>query len=186
MSRCCNDVPERLPALVLLALLLGACGAVSQPAPGMLAIRGARVDAVAPAAVLELALDCQLSGPMQDALEHGIPLTFRIDLAAGRWPTGERMQRTVELRYYPLSRRYQLRESGSDDVRSFTTRAALLAAFGSLRLRLPAELAGLPGGTRLRVGVTLEPAALPGALRLPALFEPAWRLSAKDYAWHAP
>ncbi|MBN8727122.1 MAG: DUF4390 domain-containing protein [Xanthomonadales bacterium] len=179
-------MPEwRLCAVLLLAVLTGGCGALVGQEPGTLAIRAARVEPAAAGAVLDLELDCELSGPMQDALEHGIPLTLRIDLAAGRWPA-ERVERRVELRYYPLSQRYQLRESGHEDVRSFTTRAYLLASLGSLRLDVPAGLARQPAGTRLAVAASLDGAALPGALRLPALFEPAWRLAATEYAWRAP
>ena len=39
----------------------------------------------ADAPMLEIGIDCKLSGPMQDALDHGIPLTFRIRVDAGRW-----------------------------------------------------------------------------------------------------
>ena len=67
-------------------------------------------------------------------------------------------------------------------MRSFATRNWLLAALGSLRLRLPPAFAQLTDGN-LRVRVGIDAAALPGALRLPALFEPAWRLASTDTSW---
>lgn len=168
--------------LLALATLAG-CGVIAEQKPGHLAVRTAHVSALGGTAVLELGLDCQLTGPMQDALDHGIPLTLQIELRAGGWLSKTRATRRVELRYYPLSRRYQLRELGVDDVRSFANPASLVAALGSLRLDLPAAFAHLPRATPLRVSAGLDPGALPGALRLPALFEPAWKLAAKDVTW---
>lgn len=173
-------------ALLLAAGALAACGAIERQRPGTLVVRSAHLVANGTGSMLELALDCRLSGPMQDALDHGIPLTLAIDLGTGRWPHASRARRAIELRYFPLSRRYQLREVGADDVRSFATPAYLMSALGSLRLPLPAAFAELPANTPLRVSVRLDPAALPGALRLPALFEPAWRLASGDHAWAAP
>jgi hypothetical protein len=181
------NVWRRLRACALLAALalLAGCIPFAEQVPGELAVRSAQLRDTAGGAMLDLALDCRLSGPMQDALEHGIPLTLRIDLDAGRRLTRTHRQERqhVELRYFPLSRRYQLREAGSDDVRSFATPASLLAALGTLHLPLPDGFARLPAATPLRVSAALDPAALPGALRLPALFEPAWRLAAEEHAW---
>jgi len=170
--------------MALLALVaLAGCGVIAEQQPGHLAVHAAHLGALGSAAVLELGLDCRLTGPMQDALDHGIPLTLRIDLRAGRWPSATSVSRRIELRYFPLSRRYQLRELGIDDVRSFTNAASLVAALGSLRIDLPDTFAHLPPATPLRVSAGLDPGALPGALRLPALFEPAWKLAAADVAW---
>jgi hypothetical protein len=109
-----------------------------------------------------------------EAFRADIGATLDRDPATTRW---------IELRYFPLSRRYQLRETGIDDVRSFATPGYLIAALGSLRINLPAAFADLPASTPLQLSARIDPAALPGALRLPALFEPAWRLSARDFAW---
>jgi hypothetical protein len=175
---------------VFVACLLAGCGALAQQQPGTLAIRAARLATTADAPVLVLSLDCRLSGPMQDALEHGIPLTLRITVDVGRWrflPTAQ-AERRVELRYFPLSRRYQLRDldSATTDVRSFATQGYLSASLNSLRLPLSPAFASLPAGTRVRVDAGLETAKLPGALRLPALFEPAWRRAAAEFTWQVP
>jgi len=146
--------------------------------PGALDVRSAQLVVQDGAPHLELALDCQLSGPMQDALDHGIPLAIVVDV---RGADGARAQANVELRYYPLSRRYQLAVNGRDDERGFATRGYLLAALGSLRIGLPAAFTQAP--SPLRVSAALDPAQLPGALRLPALFEPAWRLSSAETTW---
>ncbi len=171
-------------ALVLATLVLAGCAALAEQSPGALAVRHAQRITLAGVPMLELDLDCRLSGPMQDALDHGIPLTLRIDVRSGRWPLfGAHARRNIELRYFPLSRRYQLRAGAADDVRSFATPAYLIAALGSLRLPLPVELAAANEPRPIRISASLDPAALPGALRLPALFEPAWRLAATDTTW---
>jgi hypothetical protein len=177
--RCSKRFPD--PRAALLALSLAGCG-FAQQTPGDLVVRSARVTSNGDTANLALALDGRLSGPMQDALDHGIPLTLRVDLHAGRWPHAQDAARRVELRYFPLSRRYQLHVLDSTDVRTFAAPASLIAALGDLRIGLPQEFAALPADTSLRIEVGLDPAALPSALRLPALFEPAWQLAA-DYTW---
>lgn len=161
-------------------LVLAACGPLAHQSPGTLEVRNAQVVTQDGGAHLELALDCKLSGPMQDALDHGIPLVIVVDV---RGADGARANANVELRYFPLSRRYQLAVNGRNDERGFATRGYLLAALGSLRLSLPSTFA--QAASPLRVSAALDPSALPGALRLPALFEPAWRLSSAETTWPA-
>lgn len=60
----------RLVIAMLAVLLLGSCRFVAEQAPGSLFVRNARIDPRGDAAVLELGLDCRLSGPMRDALER--------------------------------------------------------------------------------------------------------------------
>ena len=176
----------RVVAFVAVMTSLGACGAIAQQTPGALVLHSVQLHVTEGSVALDLGVDCRLSGPMQDALDHGIPLTLRIDVRAGRWPSTRAVAtRHVELRYFPLSRRYQLRETEADDVRSFATPSYLVAALDSLRISLPLAFATLPAATPLHVSVALDPTRLPGALRLPALFEPAWRFAAKGYSWHA-
>ena len=185
-KRPASTVARALVALVLACAVAG-CGALAAQQPGTLVIRNAHVAGTIDAPMLEIGIDCKLSGPMQDALDHGIPLTFRIRVDASRWrllPSDMRAEHRIELRYFPLSRRYQLRDLDAPaDLRTFATPGYLLAGLTSLRLPLPATFGAIPRGTTVRIGAALETAALPGALRLPAVFEPAWQLSAAEYAW---
>lgn len=174
---------KKLAISALLISLLAGCDALREQAPGSLQVRHAGVASGAEGMRLDINLDCRLNGPINDALEHGIPITFDIHLRAQGVRGRVDNRRQVELRYFPLSRRYQLRDNGSDDVRSFAALAYLTDALAALRLPLPNAFANLPAGTRLVVNVKLDHSALPGALRLPALIEPAWRLSAPEYVW---
>lgn len=173
----------RSAASLCAMLALAGCDPLRHQVPGQLVVREARIVDVADGTQLDLDIDCQLNGPMSDALEHGIPLTLGIEIdASGRAaPPPQRL--TLELRYFPLSRRYQLRESDGVVVRSFSAYGALFDALATLRMPLPEAFAGLPDGTRVRVRVGLDHGALPGPLRLPAILEPAWRLVAPEYAW---
>lgn len=171
-------------ALASAAFGLAACGVLREQAPGELVVRDARVVAAVDASVLLLDLDCRLSGPMRDALDHGIPITLRVDVRARADGARARAVRSVELRYFPLSRRYQLRGLEGSGLRSFTAPAALIDALAGLRLELPDEFDRLPPATGYRVDVAVDRRALPGALRLPAAIEPAWWLSAPTYRWN--
>src|ERR1700749_2214941 len=69
---------------VAIVCMLAGCEALEQQQPGTRAIRAARVVGTSDAPQLEVALDCRLSGPMQDALDHGIPLTLGLRIVAAR------------------------------------------------------------------------------------------------------
>jgi hypothetical protein len=165
---------------ILCAIALAACAR----APGALAIRSANVDA----GVLSAHVDWQPDAQVLAALDHGIALDFIVTVAA-RTPgaLGSRtaqQQRHLQLRYFPLSRQYQLRDLDLAQTRSFAARALILAAFEDLRLPLPGWDAH--GAKNLALDIELDRDTLPGALRLPALLHPAWHLSSGDYTWQAP
>jgi hypothetical protein len=175
-------------AAVALALPLVACTALREQAPGHLQVRSAALRADAGGVELALDLDCALSGPMRDALDHGIPIAFKVELKAGgsllHAPEAT-ARRRITLRYYPLSRRYQVlgQDGPGASARSFAAPAYLVDALGTLHIALPPAFAALPAGTPLRLRVGIDPAVLPGPLRVPALFEPAWQLRAAEYRW---
>ncbi len=160
--------------------VLGACA----PAPNALSVRAASIDAD----VLNTRLDWQPDTNVLEALDHGIALTFVVTIRAqaaeilGWHRTLASQRRYVELRYYPLSRQYQLRDLDRGQARSYTARALALAALDDLRLPLADWNA--QGAQRFQVTIALDRDRLPGALRLPALLRPAWRLSG-EYAWPA-
>jgi len=175
MRYCAN----RISALSC-TLLLSACSA-----PPL------RIDA---AQVAQGALSAQLSWTRNtivlDALDHGIALDFTLRLRAcgparmGWRDTLARVDRHLELRFFPLSRRYQLRDLDRNETRTYEARALLVAAFEDLRLALPAGFVR-PDTQSYTMRIDLERERLPGALRLPALLDANWRLSSGEYAWPA-
>ncbi|MBS0567554.1 MAG: DUF4390 domain-containing protein [Proteobacteria bacterium] len=173
---------------VMLAALAGACARTGD------GVRfGVREAAVADG-VLSAQLDWQPSETLLDGLDHGIPLVFdirlsaqapgklglRAELATQRWRR--------ELRYFPLTRQYQLRDPdaahGGTQTRSYAVRALVIAALADLRLPLDPTLVAA-AAQRYVLRIDLERDALPGALRLPALIDADWRLSTGNYAWQA-
>jgi Domain of unknown function (DUF4390) len=178
-------------ALSIFVLAIAGCAAARDPLPE-LAIRSAALSAQSDGAVLRMNLDWRPSAAMLDALDHGIALDLRVQLSvlgAPRWgwrPDLAALTRHLQLRYYPLSRQYQLRESGGGEVRSFAARAALIAALENLRLPLSVSTLTLEQAASYRLRVGLDTDALPGALRLPALIDPAWRMRSADFAWPVP
>lgn len=176
--------PRRLLLAPLLALALQACA----PGESTLTLADAHVDQRGGGPLLVIECDWKPSSEMLDALDHGIPLTLRLELTRERrglfgWEVQQREQHRLELRYFPLSRNYQLRDLDRATVRSFGVRAAALASFS--RMELPLSAASIravaPERQRLRIG--LDSDALPGALRLPALVDTAWRQAVVERTW---
>lgn len=148
-------------------------------------MRSAAIEAGALAARLEWRPDARVL----EALDNGIALQFDIGLEAqGRasWTgrsTLAAQTRHLQLRYFPLSRQYQLRDLDLNQARSYSSRALALAALEDLRLPLPDWK--VAAAERYRLQIVLDRDTLPGALRLPALLQPAWRLCKGEYAWPA-
>ena len=161
---------------------LGACAR----APTALEVRSASLQAGTFSAQVAWAPDASVL----DALDHGIPFDLVVTLRAqARGILGWRQtlavqQRRLQLRYYPLSRKYQLLDVDLARSRTYATRSLALAAFEDLRLPLAAW--GAPADGDFTVDIALDRSALPGALRLAALLRPAWWLSSGEYAWRAP
>lgn len=138
--------------------------------------------------VLSARLQWQPSDAVLDALDHGIVLDFVVDLRAygptrlGWRDTLAHAERHIELRFFPLSRRYQLRDLDRGETRSYAARALLMAALEDLRLELPGDWTRSTA-VSYALSVELDRERLPGALRLPALLRPEWRVSSGDYSW---
>jgi hypothetical protein len=176
--------PLRLLLAPLLALALQACA----PAESSLSLDQARVDLRGGAGVLVVECDWRPSAAMLDALDHGIPLTLELELTRERrgllgWQVQQRELHRLELRYFPLSRNYQLRDLDRATVRSFGVRAAALAALSRMELPLADASMRALAPERQRLRIVLDGTALPGALRLPALVDPAWRQDDVERTW---
>jgi len=159
---------------IFFCIALAACAR----APGAFAVRSAALDA----GILIVRSDWRPDPQVLDALDHGIELPFVVTAQALR--SGMRstqIRRHVRLRYFPLSRQYQVHDAEDATTRNYAARAMALAAMENLRLPLPGFESA--GATRLRVRITLDRDELPGALRLPAVLQSAWHLDSGDYTW---
>jgi len=172
---------KRLASALAAAALAGCAGA-----PSALQIRHAGITQ----GVLSARLEWTASDVVLDALDHGIVLDFVLELSAlgparlGWQPTLAHAARHIELRYFPLSSRYQLRDLDRGETRSYAARRLLIDALEDLRLDLPAGWA--PSAVQsYSLRIDLDRDRLPGAMRLPALLQSAWHLSSGDYSWPA-
>lgn len=153
---------------------LGACAA--QPEPARLDVAAATIVSRSAGSELDIAVVFRPSATQLDALEHGVPLGLRLTASGdgGAVPVTDKLA----LRYFPLSRRYQLHsELGGDH--SFALRGYLLDALEHLSVPLPHDPCA--AARRCRLSVDFDYSGLPGALRLPALIKPAWRVPAVQH-----
>ncbi len=163
--------------------MLVGCGARDADAPHA-EIVAARLTS-APDPVLEADLRLRFSRPMLDALDRGIPLVLRFDLHGAGRDASLSERRALELRFLPLAQQYRMRDTATGSQRTFARRTQLLAALDRARLPLSDGWRALATDGRLRLRCTLDASALPGPLRLPALFARDWRLATEEFAWIA-
>ncbi|HET6631717.1 MAG TPA: hypothetical protein VFG73_03305 [Rhodanobacteraceae bacterium] len=167
----------RLERVLLLAAFLALAGCQPGEAP-RLVIDAAAIHRQGGAAELRARIDFRPSEVQLDALEHGVPLVLGLTVGGDGAAPPARLN--LSLRYFPLSRRYRLRvEPGAQDA-SFALRGYLFDALDRLRVPLAHDPCVAPGSCRIEVH--FDYAALPGALRLPALLRGAWRVPPAHHA----
>jgi hypothetical protein len=134
-------------------------------------------------------IDWRPDDSLLEALDHGIPLDFVFTLQAqkplafGLHVSAAQQRRHIQLRYFPLSRYYQLLDLDRHQSRGFPARAAALAAFEDIRIPLSAW--NTAQADRYRLDVAIDRTTLPGVLRVSSLVRPAWWLRSDTFTWPA-
>ena len=134
-------------------------------------------------------LDWRPDDNLIEALDHGIPLDFVFTLKAqkplafGLHVDAAAQRRHIQLRYFPLSRYYQLLDLDRHQSRGFPARASALAAFEDIRI--PLSTWNAADADRYRLDVAIDRKTLPGVLRVSSLVRPAWWLHSDAYTWSA-
>jgi len=127
----------------------------------------------------------ELSRPARRAIRNGVTLVLDLSLEirdGSNLTLVATETRGFEIRYLPLSQRYELREVGGGDPRTYPRLRHVLRALGNLRLDLDsAPLA--PGAYECRARLRLDRASLPGPMQLPALLSRAWRHDSEWTQW---
>jgi hypothetical protein len=126
-----------------------------------------------------------LSSEARNALQHGVPLTFEVTLIVRNTTSQTRVLESLEeyeIRYLPLSDRFQLTLPGGDDIKTYPRLRHLMADLSDLRLSL--RTGALPEGiyevlTRIR----LDKRKLPLSMRLPTLFSAEWKHDSEWSSW---
>ena len=127
----------------------------------------------------------QLSREARTALVHGVPLTLAVELVLRDGKMGTRIRKhesSWQIRYLPLSERYQLSRPDGSELQTFARLRHALAELGNVRLEI--ETGALPQGEyELLVRGYLDKQRVPPPMRLPVLFSPRWRHRSEWTAW---
>ena len=169
--------------LSLAILLLAACEKQAAPVYGF-SIERVSVTPAYQSLVIAIQQDLQISDEARRALEHGVVLTIRMELELhndNRLMVVRAEERLFQLRYLPLSERYQL-SAGDEETRVFSRLRHLLAAMDSQSIRLSTGPL-LPGNYELRARVSLDKARLPTPMQMPAWFSSEWRHDSEWSVW---
>ncbi len=134
---------------------------------------------------IHLQQDLELSPQAREALEHGVTLTIRLELELrndNNMIVARRDARRFQLRYLPLSERYQFSEEETGELKAFPRLRHMLAAMDDFDVRL--STGPLPSGSyELRTRISLDESRLPTPMQLPAWFSPQWRHDSEWSTW---
>lgn len=178
--------PERRVAVLAGVLALGLCSACSAPPEAerfgiedlVATWSNGRVD-------VRLEQRIELGEAARDALRHSVPLTVTLELVLRGAESRSRLLRFrhhYEIRYLPLSQRWQLRDGDDGPTRTFPRLRHVLADLG--RVQLSIETGVLPAGEyELLARNYLDQERMPPPMRLPALFSAHWQHASGWTAW---
>lgn len=170
--------------LSIAMFVLAGCG--QQEAPDYaFSIKNVVVRPAYQALDINLQQELELSGQAREALEHGVTLTIRLEMELrndNNMIVARRDARRFQLRYLPLSERYQLSEEGSDELKAFSRLRHMLADMADLNVRL--STGPLPSGSyELRTRISIDESRLPTPMQLPVRFSSQWRHDSEWSVW---
>ena len=126
-----------------------------------------------------------LSPEARTALDHSVPLTVVLDLvlrdSSSRVRVGSR-EVSYEIRYLPLSERYQVSGPDGERVDSFPRLRHALAKLADLDVSM--QTGAIPAGDyELLTRTRLDRNAMPPPMRLPALLSAKWHHDSDWSSW---
>ena len=177
-------------ALLALNLLAGIPGS-GLAAPSGIFIERAQIDAKENRQVVTADIEYRFPSVALQALDEGIPLTFRVKLRIDRiksWGWRETLaqdERTIQLRYEPLAKSFQVSDLSSGAALHYASLASALDTLSHLRgwsiPTLPDEADSEMREATLCFEFDVE--SLPLPLRLVAYLSPDWKLETPPYRW---
>lgn len=127
----------------------------------------------------------ELSREAQRALQHGVTLTLELELVLRDARTQTRLQRhnsLYEIRYLPLSERFQLNGPEKEDARTYPRLRHALSDLA--RLDITFETGVLPSGEyELLARSFLDKRKMPPPMRLPVMFSQEWDHESDWTSW---
>ena len=134
---------------------------------------------------VRLQQELELSSQAREALEHGVTLTVRLEMELRNDSdliATHREDRRYQLRYLPLSERYQLTEEESGELKAFSRLRHMLASMDDFNIRLSTGPLP-PGGYELRTRISLDESRLPTPMQLPSWFSSQWQHDSEWSVW---
>ncbi len=136
-------------------------------------------------------IDYRLTSKALDALDNGVTLTFRVEIAAARvrrWWLNEELlslHHDWQLSYEPLTKRYIVTNPDDHEPTSHGTLFGALNALGRIQGLAVAEPGVLVSGESYAVAVRaiLDQKTLPGPLQVLAFWDSGFSLESDWYEW---
>lgn len=177
-------------SLLALAMLVGFSAQGRTSDPGIF-IQRAQIHTRENQQVVTADIEYRFPPVALQALDEGIPLTFRVKLRIERiksWGWTEVLaqdERTIQLRYEPLAKSFQVSDLGSGAALHYSSLATALDTLSHLRgwsiSPLPLSDDNEQREASLRFEFDVE--SLPLPLRLVAYLSPDWTMETPPYRW---
>ena len=172
------------PVFSLAVLILAGCGMNDAVDYGF-TIKNVEIGNAYQSLNIDLKQELQLSQQAQEALEHGVTLfiSLEMELHDDNHIIGMRSEtRQFQLRYLPLSERYQLSEEENGSLRAFLRLRHLLAAFDDFNFQMSTGSLP-PGNYELHTRISLDKSRLPTPMQLPTWFSAQWQHDSEWSVW---
>jgi hypothetical protein len=172
-------------SLILAATLAAASGCGQKPQSYGFAIDNVSVNRGYQSLNVTLTPDMQLSSEALAALQHGVTLIIRLDLELrndNNMIVVRRETRRFQVRYLPLSERYESKEEDNDKLQTYSRLRHVFAAIGDMNIHLATGPLP-PGNYELRARIQLDENLLPAPMQLPAMFSSQWRHDSEWSVW---
>lgn len=174
-----------LSCAVLLAVFLPLGGCQPGAAAGGFEIESVQARWVSGRVEVRFEQDLRLSEAARDALSHGVPLTMELEVILRSSVDQTRIARDssdFEIRYLPMSEHYQVSRLVDGPVKTYPRLRHALADLSRVDMTL--ETGALPAGEyELLARTRLNRDRMPPPMRLPALFDGAWRHASTWTSW---
>jgi len=176
--RCC----VKLLLSLLLLLSVGACDLRSN---SLFTMQKVDIQTSGPDLGLQIEQSLRLSDRTTRGISSGVPviLELNLELRDGSNLSLIAIQSyRYEIRYLPMSERFQLTQLDTGDVRTYPRLRHALRALMSLHLQFDTPTLAA-GSYELRTRMRLDKTSLPGPIQLPALIFGAWKHDTEWTQW---
>jgi hypothetical protein len=135
--------------------------------------------------IISIHQDLILSREARNALRHGVPLTIQTELVLRDSGSNRKLKQTqqeFEIRFLPLSDRYQLTSSERQKVSTYPRLRHALAELATVEFSFPGSEMTVDD-MEIRARSFLQKQRMPPPMRLPAWFSSQWRHDSGWVSW---